>query len=205
MTMKLYYAPGACSLAPHIALFELGLSVQAVKVNLRDKTSEDGKDFWAINPKGSVPFLSLGNGESVSEVAVILQYLADLKPEKNLIAKWGTPERYQGMQWLNYIATEMHKGYSPLWNKQMPDEAKKIALENLQRRFQFLENHFASHAFLMGDNYSVADAYLFTVLNWSRHLKLDLTEYPHLVNYVEKVKARPATVEAMKAEGIWRE
>lgn len=202
--MKLYFSPGACSLAPHIAAYELGLSFQAVKVNTKDKTYEGGGDYWKVNPKGSVPVIELDNGERLTEAAVILQYLADQKPEKNLIPKWGTWERYRAMEWLNFVSTEMHKGYSPLWNKEMPDDAKKIALDNLHKRYKILNPHFEANQFLLGNQFTVADPYLFTVLNWSRHLKIDLTPYPAIMGYIERVKSRPSTMEAMKAEGIWR-
>ncbi len=200
--MKLYYAPGACSLSPHIALHEAGLKHTAVKADLKTKAIETGGDFKSKNPLGYVPALELDDGTMLIEGPAIVQYIADQAPEKHLAPANGTLDRYKLQSWLNFVSTEMHKGFSPLFNPAMPDEAKKLAKDKLATRFTHLEQHFAAHDYLMGKTFSVADGYLFTTLNWTKPTGIDLAPYPHLVKYHQRVGARPAVQAAMKAEGL---
>ena len=200
--MKLYYAPGACSLSPHIALEEAGLKYQAVKADLATKQTEGGGDYKAKNPLGYVPALELEDGTLLIEGPAIVQYIADKAPGKNLAPANGSMDRYKLQSWLNFVGDRVHKGFSPLFNKAMPDEAKKIAKERLATRFAHLEKHFASNDYLMGKAYSVADGYLFTVLNWTKPTGIDLAPYPNLQKYHQRVGQRPAVVAAMKAEGL---
>lgn len=200
--MKLYYFPGACSLAPHMTLREAGLNVELEKVDLATKKTETGVDFTTINPKGSVPCLRLDNGEYLTECAVLLQWIADQKPGSGLAPAAGTPERYRLMEMLNYIATELHKGFGPLFNPALPDAAKKIALENLQGRLGYINQQLAGKQFLMGSGFTVADCYLATVLGWAGFMKIDLSPWPNLGAYLGRVMARPAVQATMKAEGL---
>ena len=193
--MKLFFSPGACSLAPHIALQESGLKYQAEKVEMSTK-SWSGGDYKQINPKGSVPCLQLDNGE------VLMQYIADQKPEAGLIPKAGSWERYRCQEWLNYIATEVHKGFAPLWAPTTPAEYKTTVIENLKKKFDFLSNHFKANQFLMGSHFTVADGYLLTVLNWTKPLKIDMSAYPNLLSFMERVQTRPAVAATLKAEGL---
>ena len=197
--MKLYFSRGACSLAPHIVLTESGLKFSAVPVSL-ETLDFAGGNLAKINPKGYVPVLELDNGEILTEVAVICQYIADQVPEKNLIPKAGTFERYKCQEWLNYIATEIHKGYAPIWDSRSSDETKKNAIGDLGPKFDFLAARLEKNEFLMGTKFSVADAYLYTILNWSKFLKMDMTKWPALMSYVEKMKGRPTTMETLKSE-----
>lgn len=207
--MKLYFSPGACSLAPHIVMEELGLNYQTEMVDLRTKQTASHSDYNKINPKGSVPAVETKDGV-ITECAVLLQYLCDQKPEKNLIPKIGTMDRYRCIEWLNYIATEVHKGYSPMWvaERVFPDstekahEFKTAHVKLLDRKLDFLNNHFKNNQFLMGTEYSAADAYLFTILGWSKPLKLDLSKYPGIFGFMERMMGRPAVQKAMKAEGL---
>lgn len=199
--MKLFYSTGSCSLSPHIALLEAGLKFDLEKVDLATKKTTSG-DFTKINPKGYVPALVLDNGDVLTEGAVIVQYIADQKPEAKLLPKAGTFERYRAQEWLNFISTEIHKGFSPLFNKDIPEASGKMIRENLAKRFEFLAQHFSKNSFLMGTQYTVADGYLFTVMSWSEHLKFDLTKWPTLMGFFERVKTRPATHAAMKSEGL---
>lgn len=198
---KLYYAPGACSLAPHLVLQELKLPFKLMPVDLRAKTYSGG-DFKAINPKGSVPALQLDNGEVLTEAGVILQYVADQAPDANLIPRCGTWERYRVQEWLNFISTEVHKGFGPLWNPDTPEAYKQIAIQNLSQRFDHINAQLGKADYLMGPSYTVADAYLFTVANWSRFFKLDLSPWPHVQKFLERVKQRPATIAAFAAEKL---
>ncbi len=200
--MKLYYAPGACSLSPHIALQESGLKFTAVKADLKTKVTEAGADYKAKNPLGYVPALELDDGTLLIEGPAIVQYIADKAPEKHLAPANGTLDRYKLQSWLNFVSTEMHKGFSPLFNPAMPDDAKKIAKDRLATRFAHLETHFAAHDYLMGKTFSVADGYLFTTLNWTKPTGIDLSPYPNLQKYHQRVAARPAVQSAMKAEGL---
>ena len=199
--MKLYFATGACSLAPHIALREAGLPFTPVRVDLRAHKLEDGTDYHTINPKGYVPTLELDDGTRLTEAAVVLQYIADRVPG-TLAPAFGGLERYRFMEWLNFIATELHKGFGPLWKPDTPDAMKAIVKGNLTRRFEYLSATLAKRPFLTGERFTVADAYLFTVLNWSGMLGVDLAPFPVLTAYVARVAARPKVQEALQAEGL---
>lgn len=199
--MKLYYSSGACSLAPHIALIEAGLRFDLESVDLKAKKTASGKDFNAINEKGYVPFLDLGNGEALSEVAAIQQYIADLKPEKNLAPKAGTLPRAHLNEWLTFISTEIHKGFAPLWANLNP-QSVEAGKNRLYQRFDYIEKKLKGRDYLTGDQFTVADAYLFTVLNWANFHKLDMSKWPTIQAYSKRVAARPAVQEAMRAEGL---
>jgi glutathione S-transferase len=201
--MKLYYSPGACSLSPHIVLAETGLNCERVKVDLRatPHTLPDGADFSAVNPKGSVPALLLDDGQLLTEGAVIVQYLADLAPQSGLIPPAGDFQRYRLQEWLNFVATDIHKGFGPLWMPNIPDALKTQTLDRLNRRFAVLDAVLGDNEYLMG-NFSVADAYLFTCLNWTGFLKVSLEGYPHVQAYLQRVGARPAVKRAMQEEGL---
>jgi len=199
--MKLFYGPASCSMASHIVLNELGMPFEVERVDLRDKKTSSG-DFEKINPKGYVPALQLDNGEILTEGAAILQYLADRKPDLQLAPAWGTMERYRLQEWLNYIATEVHKNFSPLWRKDSSAEVRQAALDALGKRFHFLTTTLSKNSFLMGQQFTVADAYLFTVLNWSPYVKLDLSPWPVLADYVTRLSSRPSIVATLKAEGL---
>ena len=200
--MKLYYSPGACSLSPHIALREAGLAFEPVLSNLKSHTLADGTDFYGVNPLGYVPMLELDDGTRLREGPAIVQYIADLVPAKNLAPANGTLPRYRLQEWLTFIGTEVHKTFSPLFNAAMPEEAKKISRDKLASRFKWLDGELKDKQYLMGESFSVADGYLFTVTNWAKAMNIDLTGYPNLVAYRERVAARPAVQEAMKAEGL---
>jgi glutathione S-transferase len=198
--MKLYFAPGACSLSPHIVLRELNLPFDLVKVDLAAKKTSDGSDFKAINPKGYVPALQTDDGHVLTEGPAIIQYLADRKPEAKLAPANGTFARYQLQETLNYISTEIHKSFSPLFNAAMPDAAKEIYTAKLKQRFAELDVVLAKQDFLTGAQFSVADAYLYTVLRWTQHFKIDLNEWPALARFFARVDARPAVKAAVAAE-----
>lgn len=197
--MKLYYSPGACSFAPHVALVEAGLPFEAVKVDLRKHTLADGTDYYGINPKGYVPLLELDDGSRLSEVAVILQYIADRKPG-TLAPAFGTSERYKLMEWLNFIATEVHKQFSPLWYPDTPEFTKDKQRATLAKRFGHLADTLSKQPYLTGENFSIADAYLHAMLNWTGHLKVDLTPFPALREFQARVATRPAVLAAQKTE-----
>ena len=199
--MKLYYSPGACSLSPHIVSRELGIPVELKKTSTKDKTIDGGGDYWKVNGKGYVPALELDNGQVLTEGPAIVQYLADQKPESGLAPKAGSFERYRLQEWLNFITSEIHKQFSPLFRPTTPDEYKKIAKENLANRFAWLDKQLAGKDYLMG-KFSVADAYLFTVLGWTKPTQIDLSQWPNLAAYHARVAARPKVQEAMKAEGL---
>lgn len=200
--MKLYYAPGACSLSPHIVLLEAGLPFTVEKTNLKSKKTEKGTDYLTINPKGSVPALQLDDGQILTEGPAIVQYLADQKPESGLAPRAGTLERYRLMELLNYISSELHKNFGPFFNPSASADWKKAAIDNLQSRFDWLSRHLGDKAFLMGDKFTVADAYLFTVLSWCGHFGIELGKWPVLAAYVARVGHRPKVQEALKAEGL---
>ena len=200
--MKLYYSPGACSLSPHIVLREAGFDITLEKVNLRTKEMESGGDFLAINPKGYVPALELDGGEILTEGPAIIQYVADLVPEKKLVPPAGTLARARVQEWLNFIGTELHKSFSPLFNPATSDDAKAAARALIDRRLAFAANVLDAQPYLTGDSFTVADAYLFTVLSWTGYVKVDITPWPSLGAYFERVKARPAVQAAMAAEGL---
>jgi glutathione S-transferase len=199
--MKLYYALGACSLAPHIALNEAGLAYDAVKVDLRTHQLADGTDYYTINPKGYVPLLELDDGQRLSEVAVILQYIADRKPG-TLAPAFGSLPRYRVMEWLNFIATEIHKQFGPLWYPDTPDTTKEKQRATLAKRFDFVAKTLAAQPYLAGDAFSIADAYLFTIVNWSGMLKIDLSPWPALQQFQARVAARPKVHATLVAEGL---
>ncbi|WP_018913479.1 glutathione transferase GstA [Thiomonas sp. FB-6] len=198
--MKLYFSPGACSLSPHIVLRELGLPAELVKVDLGAKTYDGGQDFRAVNPKGYVPVLQLDDGSVLTEGPAIVQYLADQKPASGLAPANGSLERYRLQEWLNFISTELHKQYSPLFNPQFSEEVKELQRQRLYGRFDYLAQVLGAQDFLMGTQFTVADAYLFTVLGWSDHVKLDLSRWPALQAYLERVAQRPAVAATLAAE-----
>lgn len=200
--MKLYYFSGACSLSPHIVLLEAGLPFTMVKIDSKSKKTESGADYLAINSKGAVPALQLDDGRVLTEGPAIVQYLADLKPESGLAPRAGTFERYQLMEILNYITSEVHKSFSPLFNPASSTEVKEAAVTTLGKKFDWLSGFLGKKPFLLGNTFTVADAYLFTVLNWSGHVKIDLGKWPVLTEYKARVAQRPKVIEAMKAEGL---
>jgi glutathione S-transferase len=199
--MKLYYSPGACSLAPHIALSESGLDYEAVKVDLRKHQLADGSDYYTINPKGYVPLLELNDGQRLSEVAVILQYIADQKPG-TLAPAYGTLARYRVMEWLNFIGTEIHKQFGPLWYLDTPDATKEKQRATLAKRFDYVAKTLTTQPYLTGDAFTIADAYLFTVVNWSATIKIDLSPWPSLQQFQARVAARPQVHATLVAEGL---
>lgn len=196
--MKLYFSPGACSLASHIVLRELGIPFELVKVDTGAKKTANGDDYLVINPKGYVPAVQLDNGQVLTEGAAILQYLGELKP--GLLPTHGPMDKFRETEWLVFISTELHKNFSNLWNKDLSDDAKKIFLKKLEQRFAYLDKHLAHHEYLMGKQFTVADAYAFTILNWSHYLKVDLGPWPNLAAYVKRVGDRPKVKEAQAAE-----
>ncbi|MFP2908504.1 glutathione transferase GstA [Pyxidicoccus sp. 3LFB2] len=201
--MKLFYTPGACSLSPHIVLREAGLSFETEKVDIRAKKTEHGADYYGINPKGYVPALHLDEGGLLTEGPAIVQYLADKVPEKKLAPANGTLERYRLQELLNYIGTELHKSYSPLFNPALSDEVKNGFREKIVLRYKLIEERLAAKGpFLMGEQFTVADAYLFTVTNWAGNTKVDISSYPALQAFQARVAQRPAVQAALKAEGL---
>jgi glutathione S-transferase len=202
--MKLYYAPGACSLSPHIVLREAGLDFELEKVNLKTKVTESGADFTQVNPKGQVPTLRLDDGEVLTEGPVIVQYIADRRPAAGLAGAAGTMARYRVLEWLNLITSELHKGFSPLFRPNTPDAYKEIARANLAAKFDALDTHLAGRQYLTGDAFTVADAYLFTVCRWGRLTGIDIAGWPNLAAYVARVAARPHVQAALAAEGLSR-
>jgi len=198
--MKLYYSPGACSLAAHIALRESGVTFDLEKVDLGQHKTASGGDYYRINPKGYVPTLKLDDGEVLSEAAVVLQYVADKKPESGLAPKPGTMERYRLMEWLTFISSEIHKTFTPFFH---PEAGSKDAAKvQLAKRFGYVEKQLAKKPWLMGDTFTVADAYLFVVTNWTNIHEIDLSKWPKLKDFMARVKARQKVQEAMKAEGL---
>lgn len=200
--MKLYFSPGACSLSPHIVLQESGLTFEAIKAPTKTHKLDDGTDYYTINPLGYVPFLVLDDGRTLHEGPAIVQYLADQVPAKNLAPTNGSWERYKLQEWLNVIGTELHKGFSPLFNPAMPEEAKVLAKERLMGRLKWVDAQLAGKQYLMGDNFCVADAYLFVVTNWTKPTGMDISAFANLAAFRARVAARPAVVAAMKAEGL---
>jgi glutathione S-transferase len=197
--MKLYYSPGACSLHPHITLREAGIPFELERVDLRaHKLSHDGSDYYAVNPKGYVPALRLDDGSLLTEGAVIDQYVADLKPEKHLVPAAGTMDRYRVQEWLNFIASEVHKAFGPLFGSD--DALKEIARKRIGGRFDLIEKNLGARPYLTGDGFTVADAYLFNMLRWTTHTGIDLGKWPGLKAFFARVEARPAVQEALAAE-----
>jgi glutathione S-transferase len=200
--MKLYYSPGACSLSPHIVLHESGLSFSTERIDLKTKQTEAGADFLQINPSGYVPALQLDGGEVLTEGPAIVQWIADQVPAKNLAPANGTLERVRLQEWLNFISTELHKSHSPLFNPAAPEEWKTVMRELLARRFATVAQKLEGRDYLLGADFSVADAYLFVVMSWGRWVKVDVTPWPVLVAYQARIAARPAVQAALKAEGL---
>jgi glutathione S-transferase len=200
--MKLFFKSGACSLSPHIVLEELGLKYDSEMVDLKVKKTASGADYLAINPKGYVPALQLDSGEVLTEGPAIVQYLADSQPGKKLAPANGTVERYRMQGWLTFIGTELHKQFSPLFNPTAPQEWKEVCRANIERRLAYVNEQLAGKDYLMGKDFSVADAYLFTVANWTKPVKLDISGLSNLTAYMARVAARPAVQAALKAEGL---
>jgi len=200
--MKLYYSPGACSLSPHIALHEAGLSFQAIAAPTKTHTLADGTDYYTINPLGYVPLLELDDGTRLTEGPAIVQYIADQAPGKKLAPPNGSLPRYRLQSWLTFIGMELHKNFSPLFNPASTDDVRNAAKEKLAGRLKWVDTELAGRQYLMGDDFTVADGYLFTVTNWAPRVGVDLTPYAALNAYRARVAARPAVVAAMKAEGL---
>ncbi len=199
--MKLYFSPGACSLSPHIVLREAGLPFTLEKVNLKAKVTATEADYTRINPKGYVPALQFDDGAVLTEGPAIVQWIADEVPEKHLIPAPGTMERYKVIEWLNFISTELHKTFSPLFNPATPEATREMQMATLAKRIGFVEQHIAG-PYLTGEHFTVADAYLFVVLSWSKYVKLDLAPYPKVSALIGRIAARPAVQAAMLAEGL---
>ena len=200
--MKLYYSPGACSLSPHIVLREAGLAFEPVLAPTKTHQLPDGTDYYTINALGYVPLLELDDGTRLREGPAIVQYVADQAPAKNLAPAAGTLQRYRLQEWLTFIGTEIHKTYSPLFNPKMPEEGKQIFRDRLLSRYRWVDGQLAGKPYLMGDNFTVADAYFFTVTRWAQPMKIDLSELRNVQAHQERVAARPAVQEAMRAEGL---
>ena len=200
--MKLYYSPGACSLSPHIALHEAGLAHELVKVDLKAKKLENGDDYLKINPKGQVPALGLDNGELVTEGPVIVQMIADKVSAKNLAPARDSAERYKLQEWLNFITTEVHKSFGPLFSPVLADDAKAFFKDRVMGKFKYIDSQLAGRDYLMGKQFTVADGYLFTMLSWAERMKFDLSAMPNLVAYQARVAARPKVQEALTKEGL---
>ena len=198
--MKLYYSPGACSLAPHILLQESKAKYTLEKVDLKTKITEKGEDFKKINPKGYVPTLQLDNGEVLTEGPAIMQYIADQAPTSKLAPAAGTMARYRLQEWLNFITSEIHKGFSPLFTPAVPDAYKTMVKENLGKRFDYLSEKLTKNNFLMGNDFTAPDAYLYTTLTWSGYVGIDLNRWPSLQAFVKRVGDRPAVKAAHTAE-----
>ena len=200
--MKLYYSPGACSHAPHILLREAGLNFSLEKVDLGARKTESGADFTQINPNGYVPALQLDNGEVITEGPAIDQYIADQVPAKGLAPANGTPARYKMQSWLNFVSTELHKQFGPLFAKTTPDEYKKVLIDKIKGRFDTINAHLAKNSFLMGDSFTAPDAYLYTVVGWAKYFDIGLDKWPALKSFMDRVAARPSAQAAAKAEGL---
>jgi glutathione S-transferase len=200
--MKLYYSPGACSLSPHIVLYESGLPFTIAIAPTKTHKLADGTDYYTINPLGYVPLLELDDGTRLTEGPAIVQYIADQVPGKHLAPPYGTMPRYRMMSWLTFIGTELHKGFSPLFNPATPEDYKALAKERLVGRLRWVDEQLQGRQYLLGDDFSVADAYLFVVTNWAKPMNVDLSGYPNLLAFRERMAARPGVQAAMKAEGL---
>jgi glutathione S-transferase len=200
--MKLYYSPGTCSLASHIALYETGLQFETDRLIKTTKMTTGGENYMQVNPKGYVPALKLDNGSILTEGAAVLQYIADQKPDSGLAPPCGTMERYHLQEWLTYISSEIHKSFSPLFNKDASEDVKSHAHSMLSKRLVYAEAQLADKPFLMGDHFTVADAYFFVVMNWSKIVGFDLAPFPNIKEYLARIAVRPAVQAAMKAEGL---
>jgi glutathione S-transferase len=200
--MKLYFSPGACSLAPHLLLREVGATFNLEQVDNKAKKTKSGLDFWQINPKGYVPVLELDDGRRLTEAPAILQYIADQYPDSGMAPHCGSFERYRVVEWLNFITSELHKTFGPLFKENTPAEYKTIAKENLSKRYAYLEEQLARHQYLHGDKFSIADCYLFVVSNWLHRVGLDIAKWPAVKAYWDRIAARPKVQEAMQTEGL---
>ncbi|HEY8218864.1 MAG TPA: glutathione transferase GstA [Methylobacter sp.] len=200
--MKLYYSKGACSLSPHITACEAELPIELVEVDLQSKRTNAGENFRLINPNGYVPVLMFDDGKKLTEGPAIVQYLADQAPDKRLVPLAGTFERYQLQQWLNFVSTEIHKPFGSLFNPAMPEEAKQLVIALLTSRLETVAEHLSNRAFLLGDYFTVADAYLFVTLRWGEYVNVDISRWPVLTNYAAKISARPAVQKALGEEGL---
>ncbi|MEO8175370.1 MAG: glutathione transferase GstA [Sphingomicrobium sp.] len=202
---KLYYSPAACSQAVHIILHEADIDHESERVDLRAKRTANGGDYWAINPKGSVPALDLGHGEILTENAAILQYLGDLSGSSSLFPPVGELRRYRVLEWLNYIATELHKGFGPLWNPTSPEEVKQATRDLLAKKFDYVQAKLGDGPYLMGEQFTLPDAYLFVILNWTGVHSIELGRWPGLTAFVHSVRERPAVQIVLRAEGLVEE
>jgi glutathione S-transferase len=202
--MKLFYSPGACSLSPHIVAREAGVAIELEKIDNRAKKTASGGDYWQINPKGQVPTLELDDGDILTEGPAIVQYIADQAHDSGLMPPAGSRERYHVLEWLNFVTSELHKSFTPLFKPNTPDAYKAIVKENLAQRFDFVDQRLAGRQYVMGDQFTVADAYLFTVLRWSKIQHIDLSHWPNIAAFMERVAARPKVKEALEAEGLIR-
>lgn len=200
--MKLFYKPGACSLASHITLREAGKDISLASVDLMKKRLENGDDFFAINPKGQIPALQLDDNTLLTEGVAIMQYVADSAPDSQLLAPVGTLPRYKTLEWLNFVATELHKGFTPIFRQDTPDEYKLTARAALEKKLQYVNDALSNKEWISGAHFTIADAYLFTVLRWAHAVKLNMAELTHIDAFMARVAARPTVVAAMAAEGI---
>lgn len=200
--MKLYYAPGACSMSPHILLNETGQKFELVKVDLGSKKTEAGDDYLKVNPKGAVPALQLDNGEVLTEGAVIAQYIADHAPDKQLIAKAGSMERYRQQEWLNWIASEFHKSMGGLFNKAMAEKAGDLIKQRIATQLAHLDRSLDKNDYLAGKNFGAPDAYAFTIASWGQYVGVDISQYKNVAAYMGRVGARPSVQAMLKAEGL---
>ena len=200
--MKLYFFPGACSLSPHIVASEAGIDLQLENVDLQTHKTAGGEDFYAVNPKGYVPALRLDDGSVLTEGPAIVQYLADQKPASKLAPANGTVERYRLQEWLNFISTEVHKPMGSMFNPAIKPEQREAAIKQLGGRFDYLVKALTGKTWLMGETFTAADAYLYTILNWANFVKVDMSKWPVLTQYVGHVSARPGVQKALKAEGL---
>jgi len=198
--MKLYYSPGACSLCPDIVLREAGVTFDLVRVNLQEKKLLDGTDYLAISPKGQVPALALEDGGTLTECAAIIQYLADHYPQADLAPAPGSAARYRLLEWLSFIGSELHKTFPALFIPRYPPEFKPFARQTLERKFAVLEQHLAGNRYLMGEKFTIADAYCFAIVIWHKRSNIDIAPWPNLKSYMERIAARPTVREAMEAE-----
>jgi len=200
--MKLYYSPGACSLAVNVALHEAGIAFDLERVDNKAKVTKGGENFWDVNPKGVVPVLKLDNGDTMTEVIALLSYVADLKPEAALMPRHGAIDHYRTLEWLTFIATELHKQFTPLFKENTPADYKAIAKDNALKAFKHVDAHLAGRQWLVGESFSVADIYLFVVSNWTRFQDIDVTQWKNIEDLRSRVRARPRVQDAMKAEGL---
>ena len=200
--MKLYFAPGACSLSPHIVLREAGQNPELIQVNLQEKKTKDGGDFTKINPKGQVPVLQTDDGDTLTEGPVIVQYIGDKAPGSKLVPPAGSKERYKMQEWLNFITSELHKGIGPLFRPTTPDAYKELSKTNVSNRFKWINDQLAGKQYLMGDTFTAPDAYLYVMTRWAGRVGIDIAQWPNLKAFNERVAARPKVQEAIKAEGL---